>query len=180
MYGIFHRVAREMVTRQVGADGWRRVREASSLGDDGFISGRIYSDETTRVLIAACAEVLQLTYDETFLAFGEFWVEFTSEGHFAEILRMAGDDLPTLLNNIEAMHERMASVLPGAHAASLRVLSQEPALIRLAYRSERRGLEPFVQGLLRGVLTRFGLNGEVRVARRVADGADFAIILEAP
>jgi len=177
MYGMIHRAAREMILEQQGAATWTKVLIAARLDDSDFVSAYTYPDEVTLRLLAAAAEALEADLGEMLTGFGRYWVEYADRGPYGSILRMAGDDLPTLLGNLDRMHDAIQGGMPDARLPTFQLLAQANTEIRVAYRSTRTGLEPFVAGLLQGLMARFGVSGRVEAPDFVAGGADFTLSL---
>ena len=88
---------------------------------------------------------------------------------------MAGNDLVSLLSNLDRMHVGIAAQMPGASMPSFEVLDASDTQIKIRYRSERDGLEAFVVGLLQGLLNQFNDFGEIRYIIN-ADFSDFTIV----
>ena len=179
MYGMIHRAARDMVLAQGGEAIWQRCLKESGLGRESFISARIYSDADTFSLIDAAARVLDMPAKEVLVAFGEYWVEFADRSHFSAQMQASGNDLITFLCNLNKMHDQLMVAMPGARLPTFALTRSDSEGIHVSYRSDRDGLEPFVAGLLKGLLKRFHLQGEVMREGLVAGGADFVIVLHA-
>lgn len=178
MYGMIHRAAREMVRSSGGEPLWNRILQTSGLKDEAFISGLSYPDHLTFSLIGAVAQEMDLSLDETLLRFGRFWIGFADASAYAPLMTMAGDDIFDFCQNLDRMHASIQVSLPGVDVPSFRVLEIGETFIRIAYISNRSGLEPFVTGLLEGLLERFGHRGEVRLVGPHDPGLEFLIAVD--
>jgi len=161
MYGMIHKAAREFTIEKIGDGAWAKLAADCEVGSEHFISGQHYSDDMTFRLIGKIAEVLNLTTEQLLLAFGRYWIKFASEGAYAPALDMAGDDLETFLSNLDRMHASIKSTMPDAVLPSFSVSKAADGQINVTYRSPRKGLEPFVTGLLQGLLARFNETGTI-------------------
>ncbi|MFD1192020.1 heme NO-binding domain-containing protein [Phenylobacterium conjunctum] len=178
MYGMIHRAAREMVLEQHGAGAWSEVVRLADLHEAHFISASTYSDDLTQSLLAAVASVLQEPEPSLLATFGRYWIKYVLKGPYGDILRLAGDDLATILTNLDRLHDAIRVAMPAADTPSFEVLRRQSSEIRLAYRSNRAGLEPFVIGLLQGLMEECGLVPQLVTWTPLAQGAEF--VLTAP
>jgi hypothetical protein len=175
MYGMIHRAAREMVLEAHGPLVWADILARAGLADGHFISASTYEDYVTTALLAAIASVLGVSGPALLTDFGRYWIGYVSKGPYGAILRLAGDDLATALDNLDRMHDAIRVALPDASPPSFRVLKRSEAEIRLAYRSARTGLEPFVAGLLQGLMAARGLTPQLVSWTPATLGADFTL-----
>ena len=117
-------------------------------------------------LVGLIADRLGLSMAETFYEFGRYWIDFAGASAYGRVLQMAGGDLETFISNLDRMHASIKSNMPLAALPGFEVVESSPAAIHVLYRSQREGLEPFVQGILSAVAERFGET--VRVTLRAA------------
>jgi guanylate cyclase soluble subunit beta len=178
MYGMIHRAAREMVQSSGGEPLWNSILKTSGLKDEAFISGLSYPDDVTFGLIGAVAQEMNLSLEETLVRFGRFWIGFADASAYAPLMTMAGDDLFDFCRNLDRMHASIQVSLTDVDVPSFRVLEIGETFIRIAYISNRSGLEPFVTGLLEGLLQRFGHRGEVHLVGPQDPGVEFLIAIE--
>lgn len=168
MYGMIHRAARQMITEQSGAAIWRQIETAAGVTEDHFISGATYEDIITLSIIDATAVVKGVGTAEVLREFGRYWIRFAGESAFASVMKMAGDDLPAFISNLNRMHGAIQSSMPSAVLPEFLLIGNNARGVSVQYISDRTGLEPFVAGLFEGLLDRFGIAGQVIWS---ADGA---------
>ena len=161
MYGMIHKAARDFTTQECGEGIWQGIIAKCELGEEHFISGQHYGDETTISLLVAISGELGLELDDLLFRFGKYWINFTASSSYGTVMDMAGDDLATFLSNLDDMHRSIRSTMPDARMPSFMVERQDSAEIELVYRSERTGLTEFVRGLLAGLMERFDEPGEI-------------------
>lgn len=107
--------------------------------------------------------------------FGCFWITFIQQRSYGAIMDYAGRDFASFLRNIDRLHVAVLATMPSAIMPSFTVLETTPGAVRLRYSSRRKGLEPFVKGLLRGLLNKFGLEGTVEIVEGGDNEMDFLI-----
>ena len=173
MYGMIHRAARQMVMDQFGPDVWASVADAAETSDEQFIGSTIYDDTTTFQLVNAIARATDLSTPAALEIFGEYWITFANSGGYRNIMKMAGSTLPEFLGNLDRMHASIQVSLTGAILPTFEMTSASASEIHLVYRSQRTGLEPFVKGLMQGLLRQFHTNGQVEIEPR--NGADVGV-----
>ncbi len=176
MYGMIHQAARSLVIDLRGEEAWQEILDLSELNAEHFISAQYYGDDITYRLIGVASNYLGLETEVVLEEFGKYWLTFAEKTAYGSVLAMAGDDLETFLGNLDRMHSSISSTMPSAVMPSFLLGRTAEGGLLVAYRSERAGLAPFVKGLLRSVLERFGQTGEVSM-KLTADGADFTILL---
>lgn len=179
MYGMIHRALAEMVGDRGGDRPPGRVALLERRRPELFVSGASFGDDVTQEVVeAACAD-LGLDADRLFGEFGEFWIEYAQRGPFGSIMSLAGATLPEFIAGLDKMHVGVNEAIPEASMPSFRLLSVSGRELIVGYTSGRSGLEPFVNGLLRGLLTHFGHTGTVeQLARDANAGTKFRIVLD--
>ncbi len=163
MYGMIHRALRQMVLDSAGKHVWSEIEAAAGIGQSQLISVEIYDDEVTLALLASAAKCMKIDVTELLFDFGRYWVRYADYGAYSALLNFTGDDIVTFLQNLDRLHGSVQSVMPAARMPSFTVLSQGPSELLVNYASPRQGLEPFVKGLLHGLLDRFSLEGDVAI-----------------
>ncbi len=161
MYGLIHRAVRQMATDRLGPERWRDLARAAEIHDDDMISAKVYSDETTLRLIGAVSAEFGVPIEDMLEQFGVYWVSFAGASAYAPMLDLTGDTLLDCLRNLDRLHSGIKLTLPDAELPSFSVLEDGRGYVNVRYSSTRVGLEPFVKGLLAGLLARFGLVGTV-------------------
>jgi len=177
MYGMIHRAARQMIIDESGPAVWASIVDAAGIVDEHFIGSTIYDDAVTLELINAIAHATGLETAEALERFGEYWITFANSSSYRNIMEMVGKTLPEFLGNLDRMHASIQVSLPGARLPTFEVTSADASEIRLIYRSQRVGLEPFVKGLMQGLLRHFRTPGRVDIGPRDATGARVLIRL---
>lgn len=179
MYGMIHRAARMMSIQAIGEAAFNALAAEAGFDDGDFLSAQVYPDERTLALVSAIAARADLSVEDALAAFGRFWIGYADASPYAPVMRMNGDTLEEFLSNLDRMHVTIHRVMPHTRMPSFDVLHVAPERIDVLYASERSGLEPFVTGLMEGLMARFGHRGSVTFAPH-EDGAVFSLHLEPP
>jgi Haem-NO-binding len=103
MYGLVNKAIQDMVCSKFGLETWQTIKQAAAVQDDSFSSMEGYPDDVTHRLVKAASTVLELAPAQVMEAFGEFWVEYTADQGYGELMDMSGDDLPEFLDNLDNM-----------------------------------------------------------------------------
>jgi len=176
MYGLVNSSLKDFVTLHHGEAMWHKVRARAAVQESEFVTMQTYPDEVSYALVAAAQAELGVELDAFLHGLGEHWVEFAaSRGHGA-MLSSAGRGLVELLQNLDAMHARIALTFPELRPPSFRVRGLTSHSLELHYYSHRPGLLPFVEGLLSGLAKRFAVAIEVRVLERREHDADHDVL----
>lgn len=171
MYGLVNRAVEQLVVSHKGEAGWLRVCERAKISSDGFVAMCPYHDDVTFSLVGAASEELGLTMAQVLEAFGEYWILYTAEEGYGELLNAGGDNLRDFLLSLNDMHGRVETIFPQMRLPVFRVVDIAPGDYWLHYESERVGLAPMVTGLVKGLAKRFGQAVEVQhIAGRPAGG----------
>lgn len=161
MYGMIHRAVRQLVLDQKGRAAWEAIEVAAEVTPADFISSATYDDIITTRLLDEAARSLGMETSSLLRQFGAYWVVYAGRGYFSPFLDFTGRDLITFLSNLDLMHKGIHDVMPQSKMPSFKVKSERPGNIVVEYRSTRRGLTPFVEGLMEGLLARFNLDGKI-------------------
>lgn len=155
MYGMIHKGARYAVIKIYGEPVWERALSTSQLTEAHFISAAHYDDVATYSLVEAISLECNITIKEVLHAAGRYWIEYATQTGYESILNLTGRTLPEFLGNLDRMHASLKRTLPEAVLPSFELVSSTPDKLEVIYRSHRDGFEPFVSGILEGVLEHF-------------------------
>lgn len=82
--------------------------------------------------------------------FGKMFFEFCQESGYDSILQVLGATPRDFLQNLDALHDHLATIYPGMRAPSFRCTERpEDGALILHYYSEREGLEHIVIGIVK-------------------------------
>lgn len=172
MYGMINGAIEEMVRMRHGDEAWARVRARAGVDVEVFMSTEAYPDDVTYRLVGAVSEELAAPMDDVLVAFGEHWITYTASEGYGGLLSATGSTLPEFLLDLPNFHARVAMIFPALQPPRFACSDVADDSLRLHYWTKRRGLAPFVVGLVRGLGRRFGTEVEVRLVESRDAGAD--------
>ena len=172
MYGMVNRALASMARGQFGEERWRSIQERAGVDGDEFLSMVSYPDEVTYRLAAAASAELGVPPEAVLEAFGRYWILYTAQEGYGELLRMSGKTLVEFLLNLDAMHARVGLSFEALRPPSFRCEDVGPTGLTLHYHSTRVGLTHVVVGLLKGLGERFSTPIRVEIVARAEQGAD--------
>ncbi|XP_054754630.1 guanylate cyclase soluble subunit beta-1-like [Lytechinus pictus] len=181
-YGFVNHALELLVLREHGQDKWEEIKREAAVEIDGsFLVRIVYDDVLSYDLVGAAVKVLGISANDLLEAFGRMFFEFCVESGYDNILNVLGSTTRHFLQNLDALHDHLASIYPGMRAPSFRCSTRDSdgALV-LHYYSERPGLEHIVIGLVRSVAkTLHGSEVHVEIIKNKGEDCDhvqFAII----
>ena len=172
MYGLVNKAIHDMLCSRFGENTWQAIRQKAEIEVDTFISMEGYPDDVTHRLVKAASEVLGLSTSEIMQAFGEYWVEYTAEEGYGEMMAMSGNNLCEFLQNLDNLHARVGVIFPQLQPPSFDCTDVETASLHLNYHSSRKGFSSMVLGLVKGLGTRFQTEVEVSQTHSRDEGGD--------
>ena len=171
MYGLVNKAIQDMICQKFGEPTWQQIKRHAQVKTPAFLSMEAYPDDLTHRLVRAASVVLSLSPAEVMQAFGEYWVLYTAEEGYGELLETAGDSLPEFLQNLDELHARVGVMFPKLQPPSFDCEEEDDRTLRLHYSSHRQGLAPMVVGLVRGLGDRFETPVEITQTQSKAEGA---------
>ncbi len=175
MYGMIHRAMRQMVQEELGEDAWLALEQKLEIGPTELLTGMVYDDALTLDIVSEAAARLNLSVEQCLEAFGQYWVRFAGQGSLSSIMKFTGQNLANFITNLDRLHLAVGAAMPGARLPAFTTLENAPGHLVVEYHSDRVGLEPFVKGLLQGLMDRFQTRGEIAVVRRGEKSITFDI-----
>ena len=144
-----------LIKEKFGEAKWNDIKKKSKFSDDFFVSMKSYPDLLTYDLVGIAAEELNTPANVLLEEFGKYWILYTAEEGYRDILQIYGTDLPTFLTNLNRLHEQITLVMPNLKPPYFSSERIDDANYKLIYKSDRKGLKPMVVGLLYGLGERF-------------------------
>ena len=156
MYGLVNKAIQDLICEKFGEDKWMEIKKLSGFEDEFFIGMQTYPDALTYSLVKNASKILGADASVVMEAFGEYWILYTANEGYSEMMELSGNTFTEFLNNLDMLHERVSNIMPNLRAPQFNSRNETPNSIELEYRSHRAGLSPMVIGLLRGLGKRFG------------------------
>jgi hypothetical protein len=160
MYGMVNQAVRGLVLKQFGEDAWRQIHTQASA-PEAFVSMNKYDDDVTYRMVDAAVDVLGLHASDILKAFGRYWVSDIATAHYADMMSRVGVDFIDFMKNLDHMHSRIRTTFPDYVPPSFRITQIAEGRCLVDYYSARKGLLPFVEGLLLGVAEHFEVNIQI-------------------
>ncbi|MEY4111389.1 MAG: hypothetical protein RLZZ46_1745 [Bacteroidota bacterium] len=157
MYGLVNKAIQDLVCEKFGEDKWKEIKLLSGFEDDFFIGLQSYPDSLTYSLVKNASSVLGADASVVMETFGEYWILYTANEGYGDMMDLAGNTLPDFLNNLDMLHNRINNIMPNLVAPQFSTRNETSNSVELEYRSHREGLNPMVVGLLRGLCKRFNI-----------------------
>lgn len=157
MYGLVNQAVQGLITKEFGEKKWNEIKAKAGFKDPIFVSMRKYDDSITYDLVTAASEVLNVSAEDLLEAFGEYWVLYTAEEGYGEMLDMAGSTFEEFLGNLNHLHRRVGDVMPELTPPSFECETISEHEMRLYYITKRPGLNSMVLGLVKGLGKRFSV-----------------------
>jgi len=156
MFGWINDCCESLVVTKFGMKKWHEIKEKAgcTVQDGGFIRHKYYTDESSVELITAVGSVLGLSVNDVLENFGQYFMEFTREAGYDNLLSCQGSNLRLWLSNLNALHDHLQDTLPRGRFPQFWCEddSEMNGTILLYYFSERGSLfVPFVLGLVKEV-----------------------------
>ncbi|KAG0419216.1 hypothetical protein HPB47_004272 [Ixodes persulcatus] len=174
-YGFVNHALELLVLRKYGAETWEQIKREAEIEMEGqFLVRLVYDDEITYSLVLAAEKVLDTPAEEILEMFGRMFFDFCQESGYDKILQVLGATPRDFLQNLDALHDHLATIYPGMRAPSFRCTERpEDGTLVLHYYSEREGLEPIVIGIVKAVASKLH-HTEVQVEQIMGkeDGLD--------
>jgi len=156
MYGLVNEGIRQLVIQLAGADTWEAMCREAGVEPEGFEPLCPYDDSLTLKLVKLTSEKLNLSSDEVLTRYGHYWITYTAESGYGDLMRLFGGDLRTCLSNLNRMHAHMGAMMPALYPPRFTVEARSDDSIVVHYHSHRTGLAPMVKGLLEGLADKYG------------------------
>jgi hypothetical protein len=170
MYGLVNKAIEDLITNKFGEDIWQQIKAKAGVTVECFLAMEQYPDAVTYQLIGAACAVLQVSADELLRTFGNYWITFSSNEGYGQLLRMTGSSLFESLQKLDQLHARLSLSFPNYQPPSFRCTDISEKSLRLHYHSNREGLTFFVVGLLEGLATLTNTKAEIHIDKRKDQG----------
>jgi hypothetical protein len=177
MYGLVNQAIESLVKERFGQHKWQAIRQQAEVEGPVFVAMQSYPDSLTYRLVEVASDVLGLPPETVLEAFGEYWVLYTAEQGYGDMLAMAGDSLPVFLQNLDLLHNIVGNAMPNLSPPMFSCSEVSAQSLVLHYHSKRAGLAPMVIGLLKGLGKRFGLECQIeQLTHKTVGGHDSFLV----
>jgi hypothetical protein len=158
MYGLVNKAIKDLVVNNHGEEKWKEICELSGFEDEEFIGMNPYPDKLTYDLVMNGARVLKADAGALLEAFGEYWILYTADEGYGDLMDLTGSSFVEFLTNLDMLHYRIGNIMPKLAPPQFSTRNETSNSVELEYRSHREGLVPMLHGLIRGLGKRFEMN----------------------
>lgn len=178
MYGLVNKAIKEFVIINHGEEAWEKTYKELDLSETQFLSLESNPDQLTLQIIGHVCQQLGYPQKEFAEKVGEFFLNFAGREGFEDLLEMAGDTLPELLQNLNDLHFRVKTLMPNLNPPRFEVSEQTEHSLKLHYYSSREGFNLFLIGILNGLAKRFDLKATLTELPPVDPGEKCIILIK--
>ncbi len=175
MYGLVNKAVEDLVKNNFGEAIWLEIKEKAEVKENTFVGMQSYHDGITYRLVGAASQVLGLSAEQVLETFGEYWVLYTAQEGYGEMLDAAGKNLVEFLQNLDALHVKVGNLMSELRPPSFECSDITDRSLVLHYFSEREGLAPMVVGLVKGLGKKFNTPCQVNWVGSKKTGEDHDI-----
>ena len=165
MYGLVNKAIEGLVCSLAGQSAWEEIKRVAGVDVDYFVSMTPYPDEVSYKLVGAASQVLGLPAEEVLQKFGEYWILYTGQEGYGDLLLRSGRTLKEFLMNLDNLHAQVGMSFDKLQPPSFRCTEVSDNSLILHYYSDRAGLAPMVVGLLQGLGKM--MNTQIEVTHKV-------------
>ncbi len=178
MYGLVNKAIKDLIVTNHGTEKWAEICSLSNFEDAEFVSIYSYPDSLTYDLVKNASRVLKADAGAILEAFGEYWILYTADEGYGDLMNLSGSNFPEFLGNLDMLHSRISNLMPQLQPPQFSTRNVTDNSVELEYRSKRDGLVPMLLGLIRGLGKRFDMEVSVKQIEEKSseDGAHVFLI----
>lgn len=173
MYGLVNKAIKDLVVKEFGQVKWDEICALSNFHEGEFVAMHSYPDSLTYDLVKNASRVLKKDSEVVLETFGEYWILFTVDEGYGDLMELSGNSFSEFLSNLDMLHYRINNIMPNLNAPQFTTRNETDNSIELEYRSPREGLTPMLIGLIRGLGKRFDLIVSIEQIEHKDDNGDY-------
>lgn len=172
MYGLVNKAIRDLVVKNHGEENWKEICRRAGFLEEDFVGLNPYPDKLTYDLVGHASEVLGVDSNAILEAFGEYWILYTADEGYGDLMDLTGNTFVEFLGNLDMLHYRINNLMPDLQAPQFSTRNVQENSVELEYRSHREGMIPMLRGLIIGLGKRFDLSVTVEQIVSKSDTSD--------
>lgn len=149
MYGMINVYLKELISKEFNKEAWKIIAKKNGIENDIFIEMQVYEDDLTYGIVQSAVETCDISAEDFLEKAGQGWVTYTSQGSYSSFYKMYST-MEGFLRDLNTIHEELGTVMEGMKPPRFVVRKTQKGFF-LDYDSHRKGLVPFVRGLLQGL-----------------------------
>ncbi len=106
MYGLVNKAIKDFVLVHYGNEVWETTFKELELSETYFLSMENNPDHVTYEMLSHVCLKAGYTSSELAEQIGEYFLSYAGKEGFEDLLELAGDNLPDLLQNLNDLHFR--------------------------------------------------------------------------
>ena len=177
MYGLVNKAIKDLVVTNHGEEIWKEICRLSDFQDEEFIGMNPYPDKLTYDLVKNASMVLKADAAAILEAFGEYWILYTADEGYGDLMDLTGSTFVEFLGNLDMLHYRINNIMPELAAPQFSTRNETKNSVELEYRSHRAGLVPMLYGLIKGLGKRFDMVVSIEQIQEKNDHNDCHVFL---
>ena len=151
MYGLVNKAIKDLVVSNYGNEKWIEICKLTEFHEEEFVGMNSYPDKLTYDLVKNASLVLKADANIILEAFGEYWILYTADEGYGDLMNMTGNSFTEFLDNLDMLHFRINNIMPDLKAPQFTTRNPQEKSIELEYRSNRNGFIPMLYGLIKGL-----------------------------
>jgi len=161
MYGLINNALKQFIMLKTSREDWERIRLAANIEHEHFETMHSFADEVTYELLKSYCAYSGREASVVLQEFGGYWVKEVAAKHYGYMLKMTGRTFPEFIQNLDLMHQRVSTEFDELVQPHFNIVQVAEGSFHVHYWSHRKGLAPFVLGLLHGLAEHFGENLQI-------------------
>ena len=161
MKGTIVKCLEELVRKNYGADSWKAILTDAGQGNKMFLASMDVPDADAVALIGSTAKVLNISQNDAFEAFGNYWSTVYAPSLYPAYFAKAKGARDFLLN-MHGVHETVTRTVKDARPPHFTYDDSDPKKLVMNY-SSSRNLVALMPGLVRGVAAYYKERVDVRL-----------------
>ena len=179
MYGMINQGIKDLVCNNIGEDVWKEICKRCEIhSESDFDDLKTYDDALTYQLVESLSHISGKDPAELLETFGRFWITYTAEEGYGDLMDLFGENIRVFLTNLNQMHERMSAMMPDLVPPKFTTRDIDERTVEIIYTSTRPGLAPMVKGLMLGLADKFSENIEIHSDYQANDRGECLFLLK--
>ncbi len=138
MYGLVNKAIKDLVVSNYGNEKWIEICKLTEFHEEEFVGMNSYPDKLTYDLVKNASLVLKADANIILEAFGEYWILYTADEGYGDLMNMTGNSFTEFLDNLDMLHFRINNIMPDLKAPQFTTRNPQEKSIELEYRSHTK------------------------------------------
>lgn len=176
MYGMINNAIEIMVKEIFDENTWNEICDEINYEKKSFDLFHQYDDKLTLDLVLVICKKTQKEPKEFLDSFGVYWVSYTFNTEYRELLNTFATSPIELINSLNNLHDRLEMSFKELMPPTFDIVDVSQNTITVNYYSERSmPLEYFVIGVFKGIFKHFDKECEIEMVENPLGNAKATI-----